>query len=103
MTNKDRLISLLGFSPANNHAIDGALTDAGIDGSEVYDGGNIVQLKNAAIEIMELLLSTPDVSNTEGQAIKYDRNAVLARIKQYKTDLGIIVEERATITAKQPW
>lgn len=102
MTNRDRLISLLGFQPTNN-AIDGALLDAGIEGAANYEAGNTTGLKTAAIEIMETLLTTADSTNTEGMLIRYDRKAVEARIRQYKIDIGIIVEEGPIITSKRLW
>jgi hypothetical protein len=103
MTNKERLISLMGFSPDGN-AVDGALIDAGITGSDAYDGSNSDDLKTVAIDLMELLLTTPDTTNETGFLIKYDRAMVLARISQLKTDLGLVqVDVGVTITAKSLW
>jgi hypothetical protein len=102
MTNKDRLISLLGFAPPDN-SLEGELLDFGISSSGTYDPANSVLLKKAAIKIMELLLTTADTTNENQYAIKYDRIAVLARIKLLKGELGMIDESLPTITGKSVW
>ena len=48
MTNKERLISLLGFAPPTNSA-EGALLDAGITEGDAYVAGNLDPLKKCAI------------------------------------------------------
>lgn len=100
MTNKERLISLLGFALDTN-AIDGALTDAGITGSDTYTADDSVGLKTLAISIMELLLTTPDTTNENGYAIKYDRDAVLRRIGILQEELGLAAGP--VITAPKVW
>lgn len=103
MTNKERLISFLGFAPPANTA-EGALLDAGITESEVYTAANSIPLKKVAITVMELLLTTADTSNNvTGFAIKYDRDAVLKRMNLIKGELGLTDESLPTITGKQPW
>jgi hypothetical protein len=102
MTNKDRLISLLGFAPSDN-SLEGELLDIDISSSGAYDPANSVILKKAAIKIMELLLTTADTTNENQYAIKYDRVAVLARIKLLKGELGLIDESLPTITGKSVW
>ncbi len=91
MTNQDRLLSLLGFAPSETNSLTGAMLDRGIVGSETYDSSKITQLKQCAIEVMELLLTTANTSDvTPGFAITYDRNAVLNRIKLLKEELGLV-------------
>jgi hypothetical protein len=102
MTNKERLISLLGFAPADN-SLEGELLDFGIVPTGTYDPANSVVLKKAAIKIMELLLTTADTTNENQYAIKYDRVAVLARIKLLKRELGIVDGSIPTITGKSVW
>ena len=51
MTNKERLISLLGFAPSQD-SVEGALLDYGIEGAETYNGSNIKEIKTAAIGVL---------------------------------------------------
>jgi hypothetical protein len=102
MTNKERLISLLGFAPSDN-SIEGELADWNLTSSATYSSADKDTLKKAAIRIMELLLTTADTTNENGYAIKYDREAVLARIKLLKDELEPIEEKVPTITGKQVW
>lgn len=104
MTNRERLISLLGFAPDKN-SVDGALIDADITGADNYTGSNSDELKTLAISILELLLSTPDITNTDGSgfvhATKYDRTAILKRIDLLKEELGLFAGP--VITAPKVW
>lgn len=102
MTNKERLISLLGFAPPDN-SLEGEMLDFDITPAETYEAANSVTLKKAAIKIMELLLTTADTTNENQYAIKYDREAVLARIKLLKGELGLIDESIPTVTGKSVW
>jgi hypothetical protein len=110
MTNKERLISLLGFVPANNDAIDGALLDAGMDGGQTYDPAtrpeDVTTIKTCAIEVLLLLLSTADTITDNnggvGNSIKYDRKAVEQRIYDLRVDLGLITD-KPTISFIHPW
>jgi hypothetical protein len=102
MTNRERLISLLGFAPESN-SLEGEMLDFDITPADIYDPANSVTLKKAAIKIMELLLTTADTTNENQYAIKYDRVSVLARIKLLKGELGLVDESIPTITGKQVW
>jgi len=91
MTNKDRLISLVGFAP-NPNAVDGALLDAGITGSDAYIADNTVALKKCAIQLMELLLTTANTSFFNGATsagVNYDRATLLKRIQALRRELGL--------------
>lgn len=105
MTNKERLISLLGFAPDNN-ALEGALLDAGVTGSSTYDGTNIVSLKTIAIGLMELLLTTADTSFFNGvttAGIRYDRASILKRMAMLKAEIGLLDVTGPIITSKSVW
>lgn len=99
MTNRTRLVSLLGFR-ADKDSIDGALIDAGIDGTLTYDKTQSTVLRNCAIELLELLLSTPDQTNENGFVIKYDRGAIQARIRSLQTEE---IETGAVLRSKSIW
>ncbi len=102
MTNRERLISFVGFSPDAN-SVDGALIDAGIEGSELYLASQEKPLKLVAIELLELLISTPDTGNENGYTIRYDRGAIEGRIARLKGDLGLLVGEKTLIRALHLW
>lgn len=102
MTNRERLISLLGFSPESN-SVDGALIDFGIDGTATYDTSKTVLLKKAAIQIMELLLTTADTTNENTYGIRYDRTAVQARIRLLKGEIGLIDESLPFVKSRPVW
>lgn len=101
MTNTDRLLSLIGFAP-NANSMEGVLIDMGIDGTAVYDASLSSSLKQAAIQIMELLLTTPDKTNTDGYTIKFDRKSVLARINQLKGELGLLDDPSLPYVTSRP-
>jgi len=103
MTTKERLISLLGFQPANINSIDGALIDVGLTGLETYTIAQSRQIKTVELSILQLLLSTADTSNIEGVSTKYDRRAVEARIKLLKGELGLTDLSQPTINTKRVW
>jgi hypothetical protein len=103
MTNKERLISLLGFAPPANSA-EGALLDASIDGAGVYNASLSSAIKKVAIQVMELLLTTADTNNGKvGFNINYDRTAIITRIKMIKGELGIYDESLPTIKGVSVW
>ena len=103
MTNSERTISLVGFAPENQNALLGALLDRAIDPNATYDGTNKDLLKQAAIEIMELLLTTADTQNENTYKVTFDRVAVLARINQLKTELGLIDTSLPYVTSRPVW
>jgi hypothetical protein len=103
VTNKERVISLLGFAPANDNAIEGALIDLGIDGALTYDALNTVLIKKAAIQVMQLLLTTADTHNENDYRITFDRDAVIARIKLLKGEIGEIDESQPFVTSRSVW
>lgn len=93
MTNEKYFKALLGYAPSADE-VEGALTDAGITGSDTYVVANSVALKTAAISSMQRLLSTPDTTSGSGEtqnAIKFDRTAVLQRIRLLQDELEVVV------------
>lgn len=103
MTNAERTISLIGFAPANENALPGALIDRGVDPAGNYDGSNKDLIKGAAIEVMELLLTTADTKNEGGYTITFDRKAVMERINQLKGELGLIDTSLPYVTSRNVW
>lgn len=102
MTNKERLISLLGFAPPQNSA-EAALIDIGLTESDPYVVGNLDSVKRAAIEVMKVLLTTADTGNAQtGFSIKYDRAAIEKRIAQLEDELDVVVD-KPTIKGIHPW
>lgn len=106
MTNRERLISLLGFSPSNvNNLMDGALVDAEIDGTDTYVLDNSVGIKTALLSILKIIYSTPDVTtSTSGittSSLKYDRQNLWKRISDLETELGLT--EGPKVTFIRPW
>lgn len=64
MTNKQRLIGLLGFTPQNN-TVDAELIDVDIDGAAtyVYNAANLIALKKCAINILQVALSMANTND----------------------------------------
>lgn len=105
MTNKERLISLIGFSPAIN-AAEGALLDNALDPTALYVPANINTVKKSAIEVMSALITTADTGNSiTGFNSKYDRAAILKLIDQFKDDiLGLgTIGSNKIIKGISPW
>ncbi len=89
MTNKERLISFLGFQPDTN-ASEAALLDINLDGTDYYEAVNYKMVRLAAIQLMEILLTTPNTTNQiTGYSITYDRDAVERRLYRLKLEAGL--------------
>lgn len=105
MTNQDYLLSQLGFAPGNNNTLLGAMIDQGIISTDPYVIGNMNPLKIAAVTIIKILLSTADTDQQSGEIrnqVKYDRVAILARLKMLETELGL-TDAVPTVTGRSPW
>lgn len=103
MTNKERLISLAGTDPANG-ALEGALMDAGINGSGAYDSSLSIPLKKCAVQVLQLLLTSPDTTTQDGMNIeKYDRQAVMNRIKLLQDEINGDQIAVPTIRGRSVW
>lgn len=104
MTNKAYYISLLGFAPSADQ-VEGAITDAGLVADDTYVVANSVALKTAAVTALEMLLSTPDLTQGTGEtsfATKYDRDAIMKRIALLQQQLGITTG-LPTIIGRRVW
>lgn len=101
MTNREALISLVGFPP-NKAALERCSVDHSFDPAGTYTLGTKDQLKKAAIDLLNALISTPTTWNENGYKIEYDKDAILALIGTYEDDLGI-VRSRPTIKGIRPW
>lgn len=78
MTNRERLISVVGFE-AEANALDGALIDADLTAADEYTKANAPQVQKAAREVLQGLLVS---SMTEGgYSVTYDRKAIEAKLK----------------------
>lgn len=98
MTNKERLIALLGFTPPNDNSVIASLLELGLNASDEYNVANVNKIKKAAIEVMSILLSTADTGNgVVGWTAKYDRDAVIKRMNQLKSEVD---SESTTPTIK---
>jgi len=105
MTNKERLISLLGFAPDNN-ALDGALLDVGLAGGDNYVTENLESVEKASIPLLEVLLSTANISTHNGVTSAgktFDRATILKRIQGLKKKYGIEDVSGRTIKGITPW
>lgn len=106
MTVKEAILSELGFAPGNQHVIDKAIIDGGLEAQDTYTVDHGTGVKTAALQILRILLSTADVTTSTGgvvsNSIKYDRGAILKRIGELEIELGL-VDARPTINAKYVW
>lgn len=103
MTNKDYLISLLGYTPTVL-MLEGLLLNQGLTGNIVYVETDYLKMKRALHQGLLLLLSTPDIQQGNGEtsnSIKYDRKMIHERILMLEKELGIY--RNPTIKGKQPW
>lgn len=104
MTNEKYFKAQLGFA-ASADLVEAAITDAGLTVQGTYEVANSLALKNAVLSSLKILLSTPDTVQGTGEtenSIKYDRNAILARIKDLEEELLPDFLE-PTITAPIVW
>jgi hypothetical protein len=89
MTNKERVEALIGFSPNSDNSVYAALLDRGLNADDQYDPLNSVTVKRATIEVMYILLTTANTSDSASSfSVTYDRNAILERIKALTDEIG---------------
>jgi hypothetical protein len=101
MTNKEALIAVLQVSVPDNSA-DKVLLDAGITGTDAYSAGNSKAIDLCAIDALQGLLSTPDVSEG-GYSVRYDRAAVQARLQYLSTKNGVVNPGAPSVKGIAPW
>lgn len=107
MTIKEAILSELGFAPGNVNTVEKAISDQSLtSGDDYVSADHRTGVKWAALNILRILLSTPDTTTSIGgvttSSMKYDRNAILKRISELEVDLEI-VSVKPTITARNVW
>lgn len=107
MTNRERLLALLGFAPAAN-AAEAGLLDVNMNPEDEYNPSTIDTLKRVAIGMMKVLLTTADTGDQQtGYQIKYDRPSILKLIELYEEELEetgeIPVPAQPKIRGISPW
>ncbi len=101
MTNRERLLSILGFDPSDKNSLDGEMLDFSIDGSATYSSSSSLQIKRCAVNIIKILLSTADTTNENGYHITYDRPSVLKRLSLLEAELNEPINPK--IRGIHPW
>lgn len=103
MTNKEALISVLQCEVDDN-ALEKALIDAGIIGSDAYTAGTSESIDKCALPILQGLLSQANISEG-GFSKSFDRAAIQARIKTLATKYNLTdyLDTVPRITSKRPW
>lgn len=101
MTNKAALVAVLQVSVPSDSA-DKVLLDAGIDGTATYSKDDASAIDLAAIDVLQGLLSTPDVTEG-GYSIHFDRNAVQARLQYLCNKNGVSNPGAPVVKGVSPW
>lgn len=101
MTNKEALMAVVGFEVSDD-AIDKSLVDAGIKGAEEYTTNDAEDIDLCAIDLLQLLLSVPNVSEG-GYSISYDRTAIKDRLNFLSGKHGLMNPSSPFITSKSIW
>jgi hypothetical protein len=87
MTKKEALIAALQIS-VEDATLEKALIDNDVIGSETYTKSNATTIDLCAIEVLQGILSIPDVTEG-GYSVKYDRAAVQARLTYLSIKNGV--------------
>ena len=96
MTNKEALIAALQLS-VDDSTLEKALIDLEVNGSGTYSKDNATAIDQCAIEVLQGILSTPDVSEG-GYSVKYDRDAVERRLIYLSNKNGVDNPSRPKIS-----
>jgi hypothetical protein len=108
MTNKEKLISLIGFAPSNGNVLIGALQDVGLVDTDTYVVGeaSLLTIKKAKLQVLRILYSTPDTTTSNAgvvaSSIKYDRDNLKKDIESLEVELGLTVAA-PYITTRPVW
>lgn len=102
MTNKEALIAALQTS-VEDATLDKVLIDLDVVGSDTYSKVNATAIDKCAIEVLQGILSMPDVSEG-GYSVKYDRKAIEARLSFLSQKTGVADPSKPTINdASNRW
>lgn len=86
MINREALQAVLAVT-VDSRAVEKALFDADLEPGETYSSSSKDKINACAIEVLEGILSQPDISEG-GYSIKYDRSAVKLRLDALRAKTG---------------
>lgn len=104
MTNKEALVAALQVSVDDN-TLEKALLDNDITGSAVYDKTKAADIDLCAINVLQSILATADVSEG-GYSVRYDRTAIQARLQYLARLRGVtdmLNNMNPSVKAVSPW
>ncbi len=78
MTVKEALINIVS-TPVDGGTIDLVLINSDLNGNDTYSKALSESIEKAAIEVLQSVLSSPDISEG-GYSVRYDRNAIQSRL-----------------------
>jgi hypothetical protein len=87
MTNKEALIAVVQVSVDDN-VLEKALLDQNLELDDEYDSGLATTINKAAIDVLEGLLSRPNVTEG-GFSETFDRGAIQARLTVLYNKVGV--------------
>lgn len=102
MTNKEALVAVLGGFEVPDDTLEKALLDVGIRGAQEYVSDNAEDIDVCAIDILQLLLSVPNVSEG-GYSISYDRGAIKERLNFLSAKHSLLNPLSPYVTSKPIW
>src|SRR5690348_16620952 len=98
MTNKDALVAVI-QTDVDDNILEKSFLDQGVSSTDVYTAAASASIDLCAIDVLEGLLSTPDVSEG-GSSVSYDRNAIQARLNFLYGRAGITPPTGAVVRDK---
>lgn len=101
MTNKEALIAVLRVSVPDN-SLEKAMIDNDVSGNEQYSKSAEKSIDLCAIDVLQGLLSEPDVSEG-GYSINYDRDAVKERLAYLSEKNDLVDQLKPTVKARSLW
>lgn len=107
MTVSDRILLFVGFTPNNPNLVLASAMDQGIDPTLVYTSDMRLTCLKAALDLLKILLSTPDVQNSIDGVNQfkttYDRTAIQAQIALLKAENGLEDKSKPYIDSRPIW
>lgn len=101
MTNKEALVAVLRVSVPDN-SLEKAMIDNDVTGGSTYTKDNEKNIDLCAIDILQGLLSDPDVSEG-GYSINFDRKAVQERLNYLNSKHDLVDAGKPVVTGKSIW